>query len=101
MNPPMDPNGAAPAQGFLLDARNARAKKGRVPNGFGDLGLSRDQRERIYGIQSLYDGQVKRLETLIERLKAEEDLQYQRVLTDFQRRMYHRYLMEKARRAGE
>lgn len=86
-----------PKQGFLLDARNARAEHGRVPNGFGQLGLSDVQRQRIYGIQALYDSHIERLEALIERLEAEEDVQYQYVLTPAQRRIYQRYLAEKER----
>lgn len=77
--------GATGTQGLLLDARAARAAKGRLPNGFGQLGLSQDQRERIYGIRELYRGEIDRLETLVERLKAEEELQYQHVLSPTQR----------------
>lgn len=99
-NPSTGLPGQLPAKGFLLDARNARAKDGRVPNGFGQLGLSDEQRTRIYGIQALYDHHIERLEALIERLKTEEDVQYQYVLTPFQRRMYQRYLEEKEGGSG-
>ena len=100
-NPPAGLPGQLPEKGFLLDARNARAKDGRVPNGFGQLGLSDEQRTRIYGIQALYDHHIERLEALIERLKTEEDVQYQYVLTPFQRRMYQRYLAEKEQGSGD
>ncbi len=65
--------GGVGREGPLLDARGVRAAKGRLPNGFGQLGLSHDQRERVYGIRELYRGEIHRLETVIARLKAEEE----------------------------
>lgn len=88
---PVKPAGVQPARGFLLDARNLRAKEGRVPDGFGQLGLSQIQRERIYGIRALYEKHVEHLEKLIERLEDEELVQCQRILTRNQRLMYRRY----------
>lgn len=82
--------GRVPARGFLLDARNVRAKEGRVPNGFGQLGLSQLQREKIYGIRALYEKHVEHLEALIERLEDEELIQCQRILTKNQRFIYQR-----------
>lgn len=87
--------GGVGREGPLLDARGVRAAKGRLPNGFGQLGLSQDQRERVYGIRELYRGEIDRLETVIARLKAEEELQYQQVLTPTQRQLYLQYQQAK------
>ena len=87
--------GGVGREGPLLDARGVRAAKGRLPNGFGQLGLSQDQRERVYGIRELYRGEIDRLEAVIERLKAEEELQYQQVLSPTQRQLYLQYQQTK------
>lgn len=41
---------AVPPKAFLLEVGDVRAKSGRVPRGYGQLGLTKDQKERIYGI---------------------------------------------------
>jgi Spy/CpxP family protein refolding chaperone len=86
---------------FLLDVTNARAKSGRVPNGYGQLGLTQQQRERIYGIQAAYSERIKELEAEIEALKAEQSEQIKNVLTDAQRQQIERYEEQaRARRGG-
>jgi hypothetical protein len=83
---PADKTAEAPAEKkFLLDVSNARATSGRVPGGYGKLGLTRTQRERIYGIQAAYAARIKELEAEIEQLKAEQTVQIRAVLNDGQR----------------
>ena len=87
---------------YLLDVSEARAKRGRVPNGYGKLGLTRDQKERIYGIQTAYSERIKQLEAEIEQLEAEEELQIKDVLTDVQKTQIERYEAQMAaRRKGD
>ncbi len=87
---------------YLLDVSKARAKRGRVPNGYGKLGLTRDQRERIYGIQAAYSDRIKELEAEIEQLKSEEKLRIKDVLTDVQKAQVERYEAQRtARRNGD
>jgi hypothetical protein len=81
----------AAAQGFLVDTTGARALSGRVPRGYGALNLTQPQKERIYGIQAVYDAKVKELEATIERLKAEEAVQIESVLLPPQRAAIERY----------
>jgi hypothetical protein len=76
---------------FLLDVSNARATSGRVPSGYGKLGLTRTQRERIYGIQAAYAARIKELEAEIEQLKAEQVVRVRAVLNDGQREQLDGY----------
>ncbi|MGC1272092.1 MAG: hypothetical protein WBC44_00185 [Planctomycetaceae bacterium] len=86
---------------YLLDVSEARAKRGRVPNGYGKLGLTRDQKERIYGIQAAYAERVKELTAELEQLKDEQGLQIKDVLSDVQKTQIERYEAQMAaRRSG-
>ena len=71
--------------------RTARAKTGRVPNGYGKLGLTRDQKERIYGIQAAYAERTKQLEAELAQLKTEQTDQIKDVLNDAQRTQIEKY----------
>lgn len=81
---------------FLLDTSRAMAKTGRVPNGFGKLGLNQFQKERIYGIQAVYNERIKQLEEEIEALKLEQTEQVRNVLNDIQRGQLEQYEAEMA-----
>ena len=76
---------------YLLDVSTARATTGRVPNGSGKLGLTRDQKERIYGIQAAYAERTKQLEAELAQLKAEQTEQIKDVLNDAQRTQIEKY----------
>ncbi|MDQ3332152.1 MAG: hypothetical protein M3552_16115 [Planctomycetota bacterium] len=76
---------------FLLDVSEARAKTGRVPNGYGQIGLTRDQKERIYGIQAAYAQRIKELEEELEGLKVEQIVQIKNVLNDNQKTQIENY----------
>jgi hypothetical protein len=76
---------------FLLDVSEARAKTGRVPNGYGQIGLTKDQKERIYGIQTAYSERIKALEAELEELKTEQVVQIKNVLTDAQKSAIENY----------
>jgi Spy/CpxP family protein refolding chaperone len=76
---------------FLLDVSEARAKTGRVPNGYGQIGLTKDQKERIYGIQAAYSERIKALEAELEELKTEQVVQIKNVLTDAQKSAIENY----------
>ena len=76
---------------YLLDVSTARAKTGRVPNVYGKLGLTRDQKERIYGIQAAYAERTKQLEAELAQLKAEQTEQIKDVLNDAQRTQIEKY----------
>ena len=59
--------------------------RGRLPNHFGKLGISDEQRTRIYAIQADYDDRVDALLAQIEELVADRDNDIDAVLTDGQR----------------
>jgi TolA-binding protein len=82
---------AAEKKEFLLDVSEARAKTGRVPNGYGQIGLTKDQKERIYGIQTAYSERIKALEAELEELKTEQVVQIKNVLTDAQKSAIENY----------
>ena len=50
-----------------------KAPRGRLPNYYGKLDLSGEQRDKIYGVQANYNGQIEALERQIAELKAKRD----------------------------
>lgn len=74
--------------------------RGRLPNLYGKLGISEDQRDRIYTIQAEYDVQIDDLLTQLEDLRARRDRTVENVLTDGQKHRLHE-LRSEARRERE
>jgi hypothetical protein len=62
--------------------------KGRLPQGFAKLGLSDEQKQKIYKIQAEYDAKVEALEAQIKKLREEERTQIFAVLTPQQKELY-------------
>ena len=74
---------------------------GRLPNYYGKVGVSDEQRRQIYIIQNDYDEQIEPLLDEIEELRAERDTKVTAVLTDEQRAEVQRMRVEaRARRAS-
>lgn len=90
---------AVPPKAFLLEVGEARAKSGRVPRGYGQLSLTKDQKERIYGIQAAYAARIDELEAEIEQLKKEQTVRIKSVLNETQRLQIERYELEAAKKA--
>lgn len=59
--------------------------RGRLPSNFGKLGISEQQRERIYSVQAEYNDRIDILLVQIEELRAARDAAIDEVLTDGQR----------------
>jgi hypothetical protein len=59
----------------------------RVPNYFGQLGLSEAQRESIYKIQAKHQPSIEALEKQLDDLRAQSLTECVSVLTDAQKRM--------------
>jgi hypothetical protein len=59
----------------------------RVPNYFGQLGLSETQKESIYKIQSKHQPRIDVLERQLEDLRAQMMKECESVLTDAQKKM--------------
>lgn len=74
------------------DTPKARAKRApdptrRVPNHFGQLGLSDEQRESIYKIQAQHMPKIDALEKQIDELRAQMVKECETVLTSTQKQM--------------
>ena len=78
------------------ESQTAEKPRGRLPNHFGKLGISEEQRTRIYSIQADYDVRIDELLSQIEELVANRDSDINAVLTEGQRARL-RELREEAR----
>ncbi|MCH7686793.1 MAG: hypothetical protein IH899_08950 [Planctomycetes bacterium] len=58
----------------------------RVPNYYGQIGLAKKQREKIYEIQEEYFNEISALEEKIEELKQKRDTEVYGVLSDQQKK---------------
>jgi len=75
--------------------------RNRLPNNYGKLGLSDEQRERIYGIQAQYRVRIADLLDELEELRNQQTLEIQEVLTPNQKDELQVILKEaQARRAS-
>ena len=59
--------------------------RGRLPNHFGKIGVTEEQRHTIYGIQADYNAQIDELLAQVEILRGERDKTIEEVLTPAQR----------------
>jgi hypothetical protein len=59
--------------------------KGMLPKHFKSLGLSDDQRQAIYTLLARYAGRIEALAEQIRKLRAEEAMEIDKVLTDAQK----------------
>ena len=84
---------AAPGKaGAAMKAAKTPAKAtGRLPSGFGDLGLSKEQKTSIYSIQNSYDPRIEKLEAELAALKEGEKQEIAAVLTPAQKEEFAKY----------
>lgn len=57
----------------------------RLPKNYGKLGLTQQQKDRIYEIQGKYNPQISELEAKIKQLRSERDQMIESALTPAQR----------------
>ena len=62
--------------------------KGMLPAGFKDLGLSKEQVNQIYKIQTEYNAKIKELQSKIDEMKKQKTQEEFKVLTPDQRKKY-------------
>jgi TolA-binding protein len=67
-----------------------------LPAGWGKLGLSDEQKDKIYAIEGEYKGQIDVLEKQIKELRHKEKLAMDEVLTDAQKARLKEILLDKA-----
>ncbi len=78
---------AKPADAPKAKAKRAADPSRRVPNHFGQLGLSDEQRESIYKIQAQHMPKIDALEKQIDELRAQMVKECETVLTSTQKQM--------------
>lgn len=81
-------------------AKVAKKPAGRLPAHYGKLGISSDQRAKIYGVQSTYKKQIADLQKQIDALKTKQNTEVQAVLTADQKKKLDEILAE-AKKAAE
>jgi hypothetical protein len=70
--------------------------KGTLPANWSKLGLSDEQKQKVYTAQSEYRGKIADLEAKIKELKKQEREEMEKVLTDAQKARLKELLLEKA-----
>ena len=75
-------------------AKSRKKPRGRVPNHYGKIGLTDDQKEEIYAIQAKYREQIDKLQEQINELQQEEASEVYLVLTDNQKESLKKILAD-------
>jgi Spy/CpxP family protein refolding chaperone len=97
--------GLAAAVGLVLvisliataDDKKDSPKGGKaLPAGWGKLGLSDEQKTKIYAIEAEYRGQIDALDKQIKELRKKEKAAMDEVLTDAQKARLKEILLDKA-----
>jgi hypothetical protein len=94
---------AAKSTAAKQKAQAAKQKKprGRLPNYFGKIGVSGEQRTKIYAIQKGYQPQLVELRKQIADLIAKRDAEMASVLTDSQKEQLSKLREEAKKRAAD
>ncbi len=77
---------AKPKAAAKGEKKAPKKAKGRVPAYFGQVGLSSEQKDKIYGIQGQYNEQIGALKKQINDLTSKRDAEVEAVLTDAQKK---------------
>ena len=75
-------------------------ERGQLPQGWKKIGLSDDQVQKIYAIQSQHRAKISKLAAEIKALRAEERREMFRVLTDDQKAKLRKLAEERATEPG-
>lgn len=69
--------------------------KGVLPQNWGKLGLSDEQKQKVYKVQNDYDQKMATLEKQLKDLKAQEKSEMEKVLTEAQKARLREILLGK------
>jgi len=69
------------------DAQPKNKLKGRLPNNYGKIGVTSEQRQKIYKIQAKYRDQMEVLQKQLQDLRKQRDAEVHGVLTDKQKKL--------------
>jgi len=78
--------------------KTRKKPRGRVPNHYGKIGLTNEQKDEIYAIQAKYREQIDTLQEQINEIQQEEASEIYLVLTDNQKESLKKILTEVAER---
>lgn len=81
---------------FGDDTKKEGKSRGTLPTKWSKIGLSDEQKNKIYSVQSSYRAKVQELESKIKELRAQEKAELEAVLTDSQKTRLRELLLEKA-----
>ncbi len=70
------------------DKKETKKAKGQLPQGFKDLGLTDEQKIKIYSLQGDYKGKIAELTKQINEMKKVEMQEIFKVLTEDQKKKY-------------
>ena len=88
-------------QGFSQqDKADAPALKGKLPKLYSKLGLTDEQRQKVFTIQSDYNTKIDSLNKQIKTLRAQEKGELEKVLTDDQKAALTRLILQSAPKTG-
>ena len=89
--------GVMVASGSFGDDKDKTAAKvkGTLPANWAKLGLSDEQKQKVYSAQAEYRGKIAELETKIKELRKQEKEEMDKVLTDAQKARLKELLLEK------
>lgn len=82
--------------GWLTGADTKDKIKGTLPANWGKLGLTDDQKQKVYKVQAEYKDKIADLEKQIKELKEKERGEMEKVLTDEQKKRLKEILGSKA-----
>lgn len=71
--------------------------RGQLPPNWGKLGLSEEQKQKIYQIQNKYNGEIARLDALVKELRSKRDMEMRAVLTEEQKKRLEEILLKKVK----
>ena len=77
--------GKAAAKGKGEEKKAAKKAEGRLPSNYGKIGLTDEQKKKVYDIQDRYDEEIKELEKKLADVKAKQTAEYEAVLTSNQK----------------
>lgn len=93
--------GTTPAQEAKKGGTAPQAKeddvklRGQLPPNWGKIGLSEEQKQKIYQIQNKYNAEIARLEAQVKELRAKRDQEMRSVLTEEQKKRLEEILLKK------
>jgi hypothetical protein len=74
--------------------------KGQLPKYWSKIGLSDEQKQKVYATEASYRTKIEALNQQVKRLKSQQKTALEKILTDDQKAALRRLLLEKAPQAS-